>query len=240
MNSLEALQAKNGLWHQLWIVAIDEAYTAKDAARRMSEMLGLAESDIVAVYFTYHPEMKRWAEDHIRNETCDVAIAELQTALRDTRARRTAAMSPQREAPKASAKESAVRPGVATKHDDPDVPRVIPPASADPEKEVKPTLDQAKLAPFDAYEARGMMIGLKKTSTSRPTRDEVRYILEGRFSDVSRDKAEKILFNVWGEGKTGPRNPRNSRNPRNPRNSTPETRAKATSKVENPRNTPRN
>jgi hypothetical protein len=90
MNSLRALQAENGLQHQLWLVALDEAYAAKDADRRLNELIGLPEHAVVEVYFEYHPEMKRWANDHISTGTYKVAIYELRVELVHVGAKRRA------------------------------------------------------------------------------------------------------------------------------------------------------
>jgi hypothetical protein len=76
-NSLAAVQAENGLRRQLWIVTLDEAYNAKDAVRRTEEITQLAEHEVVEVYGKYHPEMKRWADGHIQDGTCEAAIHEM-------------------------------------------------------------------------------------------------------------------------------------------------------------------
>lgn len=89
-NPLERLQAENGLWHELWAVAIDEAGAAKDSVRRVAEIDGLSEREVVDVYFTYHPEMKRWAEAHINGGTCVEGMHELSEGLKVTRERRAA------------------------------------------------------------------------------------------------------------------------------------------------------
>jgi hypothetical protein len=88
--SLAALRAENGLWHELWLVALDEAYNAKDAKRRMDEIAGLAENQVVDVYFSYHPKMKSWAEGHIAAGTCEEAIQELRANSKETKKARAA------------------------------------------------------------------------------------------------------------------------------------------------------
>lgn len=88
MNSLRALQARNGLWQLLWQVALDEAYTAKDSRRRMAELAGLPSDEVVNVYFGHHPELRQWAEDHIAAGTCEQAITDLQDELKATQERR--------------------------------------------------------------------------------------------------------------------------------------------------------
>jgi hypothetical protein len=93
--------------------------------------------------------------------------------------------------------------------------------------------DTAPLAPFDEKKAAPILAGLKiaKRFPDRPKPSEAQAALEAHFDHVPRDPVIRIIRKLWGQGKRGPRNPRNS---------TPETRAKATSKVESPRNSPRN
>jgi hypothetical protein len=90
MSTLAAVLAKDGLWRQLWLIAVDEAYNAKDSLRRFSEINGRLGRDVVEVYFTYHPEMREWAEDHVKAGTCEAAIIELQETLKAVRAQRSA------------------------------------------------------------------------------------------------------------------------------------------------------
>lgn len=88
--SLAAIQAENGLWHELWLVALDEAQNAKDAKRRMDEIAGLTESQVVDVYFSYRPKMKSWAEGHIAAGTCEEAIQELRAYFKEMKKARAA------------------------------------------------------------------------------------------------------------------------------------------------------
>jgi hypothetical protein len=89
-NTLSRVQAECGLLDELWLVAVDEACTAKDAGRRTNELLSLSKLDVVDRYFSYHPGMKRWAEDHVKAGTCEAAIRELQVQRMHLRARRAA------------------------------------------------------------------------------------------------------------------------------------------------------
>jgi hypothetical protein len=82
--TLTQIQAENGLWYRLWQVAVDEAYNSKDAKRRCDEISGLPERAVVAMYFGYHPEMKRWAEANMTAGTCEAALAELHKRLQNT------------------------------------------------------------------------------------------------------------------------------------------------------------
>jgi hypothetical protein len=86
--SLAALQAENGFRDGLFRAALDEAYTAKDASRRMGEIQGLARDQIVERYLDEHPALRRWAEQHIAAGTCEKALAELEATLTETRRRR--------------------------------------------------------------------------------------------------------------------------------------------------------
>lgn len=91
-NSLAAVLAKNGLWHQLWLVALDEFY----ALRRIEEIQGLPETAVVDAYFRYHPEIREWAEAHVRAGTCETAERELRQqfeAVKDSRRRQREATS---------------------------------------------------------------------------------------------------------------------------------------------------
>ncbi len=90
MNSLAAIQAENALFDELYQDALRDAYGAKDALRRMEEIAGLPQRDVVEVYFRYHPEMKRWAEAHIAAATCEQAMRELQADLAEKRKLRAA------------------------------------------------------------------------------------------------------------------------------------------------------
>lgn len=89
---------------------------------------------------------------------------------------------------------------------------------------------EAAKQPYDFREACSMLFGLKVAGAPRPSREEAQTDLSGRFSGVSRDKAEAVVKKVWGEGKRGPRNPRNSRSA---------TGAKPLAATTNPRNSPR-
>lgn len=88
--SLAAIQAENGLWHELWLVALDEACNAQDAKRRMEEIAGLSQRQVVDRYFSYNPLIKRWADAHIAAGTCEEAIQELQASFKEMKKARSA------------------------------------------------------------------------------------------------------------------------------------------------------
>ncbi len=90
MKTIAEIQAKNGLWRALWEVAVDEAYTARDSQRRTDEINGLPERGVVDVYLTYHPEMREWADNHIKAGTCEAGINELRETLQVVRVQRAA------------------------------------------------------------------------------------------------------------------------------------------------------
>ena len=90
MKTIAKIQAKNGLWHALWEVAVDEANNAKDSQRRIDEISGLPERGVVDVYFTYCPEMREWAENHVTAGTCEAGINELRRRLQAVRVQRAA------------------------------------------------------------------------------------------------------------------------------------------------------
>jgi hypothetical protein len=90
MKSIAKIQAKNGLWRALWEVAVDEAYTARDSQRRTDEINGLSERAVVDVYFSYHPEMREWADNHVKDGTYEAGINELRDRLEAVRAQRAA------------------------------------------------------------------------------------------------------------------------------------------------------
>jgi hypothetical protein len=90
MKTIAEIQAKNGLWHALWEVAVDEANNAKDSQRRIDEINGLPERGVVDVYFTYHPEMREWTENHVTAGTCEAGINELRERLQVVRVQRAA------------------------------------------------------------------------------------------------------------------------------------------------------
>ncbi len=83
--TLAQVQAQNGLWDELWQVAVDEAYNANDAVRRMAEIAGRCKRDVVEAYFNYHPEMRDWAAEQVATGTCESAIHELRAMLKRTR-----------------------------------------------------------------------------------------------------------------------------------------------------------
>ena len=90
MKTIAEIQAKNGLWHALWEVAVDEANNAKDSKRRIDEINGLPERGVVDVCFAYHPEMLEWADNHVTDGTCEAGINELRERLQAVRVQRAA------------------------------------------------------------------------------------------------------------------------------------------------------
>jgi hypothetical protein len=58
--SIAALQAENGLWAELWLIALSDAYSAKDSRRRLREIDSLSHREAAKVWFRYNPGMKEW------------------------------------------------------------------------------------------------------------------------------------------------------------------------------------
>jgi hypothetical protein len=62
---------------EICLLAISEAYGAKDAARGMQEMQGQSQLQVVEAYFTANPEIKRWVDRNIEASACAAAVAEM-------------------------------------------------------------------------------------------------------------------------------------------------------------------
>lgn len=75
--SFNRAQDERELRHEIWLLAVQEAYIAKDGARRMREMQGKSELQLVEEYLTENPEIKRWVDRNIEAGTCEVAVAEM-------------------------------------------------------------------------------------------------------------------------------------------------------------------
>lgn len=64
---------------------------------------------------------------------------------------------------------------------------------------------------FDAVQAKGLLAGAKVTKLlpQRPSEIEVQSFIRKHFATAPRDPLRKIVTELWGGGKRGPRNPRN-------------------------------
>ena len=72
------------LRHEIWLLAGEEAYRAKDGGRRLQE-LQVPEVQAVENYLAENPEMRRWVECNIKAGTCAAAVAELRNKRRQFR-----------------------------------------------------------------------------------------------------------------------------------------------------------
>jgi hypothetical protein len=79
--------------------------------------------------------------------------------------------------------------------------RVSVPALTDATSRSKPS--------FDHMSAKSMYAGLKVNGQNRPSDSEALVFLRNNFATVSREQARRVVTEIWGRGKTGPRNPRN-------------------------------
>ncbi len=64
------------LRHEIYLLAGEEAYRAKDGERRLQELM-VPEVQAVEMYLAANPEMRRWADRNIEAGTCAAAAAEL-------------------------------------------------------------------------------------------------------------------------------------------------------------------
>jgi hypothetical protein len=77
------------LRHEIYLLAGIEAYAAKDAARRLSELM-VPEVQAVEKYLAENPETRRWVERNIEAGTCAIAVAELRKRKEEFRQARLA------------------------------------------------------------------------------------------------------------------------------------------------------
>jgi hypothetical protein len=70
-------QDERELRYEIWLLAVQEAYVAKDGVRRMQEMQGKSELQLVEYYLAANPEIQRWVNRNIELGTCAAAVAEL-------------------------------------------------------------------------------------------------------------------------------------------------------------------
>lgn len=75
--SFARAQDERELRYEIWLLAVQEAYIVKDRARRMQEMQGKSELNLVEDYLVANPEMRRWVDRNIELGTCAAAIADL-------------------------------------------------------------------------------------------------------------------------------------------------------------------
>ncbi len=186
--TLAQIQAENGLWNCLWQVALDEAYNSKDAKRRFDEISGLPERAVVEMYFGYHPEMKRWAEEHMMAGTCEAAVTELQKQLQSTHRVR----AEQRAVQTLAAPEHHLAPAVELAGDWMDAylsgPALFPSTPA--EEAVKPKA--RKFVPVATVE---LVMRKKLADGARLSRIEM-LALAQRELDCDRDTARKAYNNL--------------------------------------------
>jgi hypothetical protein len=69
-------QDERELRREIYLLAGIEAYGAKDAVRRLEELM-VPELQAVEKYLAENPEMRRWVERNIEAGTCANAVAEL-------------------------------------------------------------------------------------------------------------------------------------------------------------------
>ena len=79
--SFTRAQDERELLDKIWLLAVSEAYGAKDAARRMQEMTGQSRLEVVEAYFAANPEVRRWVDRNIEAGTCAAAVSELQEKM---------------------------------------------------------------------------------------------------------------------------------------------------------------
>jgi hypothetical protein len=75
--SFSRAQDERQLMDEIWLLAGSEAYSAKDAARRLQEMTGQSRLQVIEAYFAANPEVKRWVDRNIAAGTCAAAVSEL-------------------------------------------------------------------------------------------------------------------------------------------------------------------
>jgi len=75
--SFARAQDERELRREIWLLAVQEAYIAKDGARLMQAMQGKSELQLVEDYLRVNPELHRWVDRNIEFGTCAAAITEL-------------------------------------------------------------------------------------------------------------------------------------------------------------------
>jgi hypothetical protein len=93
---------------------------------------------------------------------------------------------------------------------------VLEPPPPDPKAHEPPSLVVAESPkpPFDTNQAHAILVGMKAGMKvkghimRRPSREEAQDLLMPHFAKVPRDPVGKIVTEVWGPGKTGPRDSR--------------------------------
>ena len=71
-------QDERQLMDEIWLLAVSEAYGAKDGTRRLGEMAGQSRLQVIEAYFMANPEIKRWVDRNVESSTCAAAVSELQ------------------------------------------------------------------------------------------------------------------------------------------------------------------
>jgi len=61
---------------EIWLVAVTEAYCAKDASRRLQEY-AVSREEVIDKYLVEQRELKRWVDRNIEAGTCAAAVLEL-------------------------------------------------------------------------------------------------------------------------------------------------------------------
>jgi hypothetical protein len=77
------------LRHEIYLLAGSEAYTAKDSARRLGDLM-VPEVQAVENYLAENPETRRWVKRNIEAGTCATAVGELRKRKEEFRQARLA------------------------------------------------------------------------------------------------------------------------------------------------------
>jgi hypothetical protein len=86
------------LRHEVYLLAAEEAYRAKDGERRLLELM-VPEVQAVEMYLAENPETRRWVDRNIEAGTCAAAVVELRKMKEQFRQARLAELGdvPRRE-----------------------------------------------------------------------------------------------------------------------------------------------
>jgi hypothetical protein len=76
--SFRRAQDERALMDEIWNLAVSEAYCAKDAHRRMQELVGLSREGVIETYLTQQPELKRFVDRSVEAGACTAALRQLQ------------------------------------------------------------------------------------------------------------------------------------------------------------------